>query len=135
MEVLRVETRAGRGPYVRRGYGTQLHDMADAHTDWYSDCEAHPSPSEDINPETGEPLFEEDEWLESDEVDKYFCGFVSKEQGRAWFKGWRSVLARNKMLVSVYEVDPEDVRVGVRQLVFRKDKAVLLRQGTISAMM
>lgn len=115
MNVLRAESLSGVGPYDMRyqfpewfrycSYGLQW--MINRHNKSFQ----HPGPDADgiaISPE-------------------YVCGFDGPHKARNWFSPKdRKILEDNKFFISVYDVNPEFVKVGERQAIFVKGKAKLV---------
>lgn len=113
MQVYRIETENGGGPYLglEGGMDFAIH-MA-------SNGAAHPAPHRD-GCSVGTGL-------------GYVCGFDSVEQGRRWF-GASVELARainrrrRELFVSVYDVSELFVERGKKQVMFDRDAATLVER-------
>lgn len=113
MQVYRIETESGGGPYLglEGGRDSAIHDA--------SNGAAHPAPDLDgCAVGTGRG---------------YVCGFDSVEQGRQWF-GASVELARainrrrRELAVSVYDVPEDAVEEGRTQVMFERDAATLVER-------
>ena len=103
MFVYRVEDDECHGPYI----GRSLEDRVDL---WngkanmrHNNMKTHPSPSCD--------------GIFLDEGD--YCAFDSMEKLRQWFSGDIRWLKKKKFHVSIYEIEPEKVKVGRKQVLFQ----------------
>lgn len=125
VQVLRVETKTGIGPYQDSTWGLGRR-LADDHSDG-----SHPSPKQ-----KGEPW----EGLEASNLfglysrrpdnrsiaDEY-CGFLDIEQMISWFSpGWRKLMDEAGFVLAVYECEEADVFLGEHQITFRKRDAKLV---------
>jgi len=111
MLIYRVEHRTdGYGPYADK---VALFNHADAE---------HPTFGEDF-----------EDILESADAYRYFFGFKSKRQLRAWFsKQERVILRENDYVVRVYSVNPKYVHKSEKQLIFMMGYAKALWQIKIT---
>lgn len=110
VQVFRVETPRGYGPYGAGGIATDVtkhggesfedfsYRLAVAHND-----DDHPAP-----------------WAEDLSVRKGHCGFDSLGKLSEWFKGWGKQLHDYGFRIVTFTVPDEDVQRGERQVVFRR---------------
>ena len=109
--VYRIELEDGTGVY-RSSKGNLWNKITDSMVDF----SCHPRPQED-------PVLNYDELFDV----KFSFGFSSIEQYKNWFFNpyWRKELSKYGVFLSLYEVDKEHFRNGQKQIIFRKDHAVL----------
>lgn len=113
VEVYRIETESGGGPY------TGLEDGMDLAIHLASNGPTHPGPHKD-GCDDGVAL-------------GFVCGFRDVDQGRRWF-GASVELARainrrrRELFVSVYDVPEMAVVRGDRQVMFDRDAATLVER-------
>lgn len=107
MRVYRVENCDGRGPYTS---GRDLREMTVSHN---SNLAAYPVFYRDIN-------------IDYSEARKCHCGFISINQLLQWFDGFYTLLSNNGFKVTIWEVEEEFVKIGKKQLCFRKEQSVLV---------
>ena len=110
MFVYRVENAECHGPYIGREYDSRVDTRDDKTNQRHANMKTHPCPSAD-------GLFLE-------EYD--YCAFDSMDKLQKWFKGDIRWLKMNKFHVSVYEIEPEKVKVGRRQVLFQMRYANLV---------
>ena len=114
MQVHRVETRSGDGPYRGDSYES-VKDVVYHHN--YDGREMHPSPWTD----GCYPACSDSDYLQSQE---FVCGFISEQQLRRWFASdERAGLSRHNFVHAVYDVDPQYIAEGDFQIMFRKTMA------------
>lgn len=117
MNIYRVETSAGVGPYNDIASPTTISDaLFKAHA---RDGGHHPGPWGDI------PSFKEG--------GVYKFGFASKEQLNAWFgPEAREILKRAGYVVGVYKVDGRALKRGAHQIAFNPNHATRLNEESIT---
>lgn len=113
--VFRLELKDGSGIY-RGSKGNIWNQITDSHVDLIR----HPKPQNDSK-------LEYDEYFDSE----YFFGFETIAQYEEWFSNdeWRSKFSEHELVLSTYDVEKEFIRLGKKQLIFRKDKAALREQS------
>ena len=110
MLVYRVEDAEYHGPYIGRERDIRVDTRDDKASRRHTNMKTHPCPSSD-------GLF-----LEKND----YCAFDSMEKLQKWFKGDIRWLKMNKFHVSVYEIEPEKVKVGRMQVLFQMRYANLV---------
>lgn len=129
MQVLRLETRDGYGPYI--GMNLDRHDFREfIPTFLDDDPQLHPHPVHDnLGYSYADWVFGDHDWA------SYHFGFKDSEQIGSWFfvdprDAW--ALSTVDLMVVKYEIDPADVRIGDSQVMFVKKQATKVDSyGTI----
>lgn len=106
MRVYRVENCSGCGPY--RYPGTR--EMSNAHNN---------------NPQKY-PVFYMDIDIDIIQATYYHCGFISIDQLLEWFDGFFTLLSNRGFRVTVWEVEEQYVRIGKKQLCFKREKSSMV---------
>lgn len=110
MLVYRVEDAECHGPYIGREYDSRVDTRDDTAKVRHGNMKTHPCPSCDgLNIEAGD-----------------HCGFESMYKLRTWFRGDIRWLKTNKFHISIYEIEPEKVKIGKRQVLFNMQYANLV---------
>lgn len=122
MRVYRVEHEQGQGPY--NGHFDYEDSEADELTFVISSAHTHESghPSERYyliwEPDGNGTLLGNSK--------DYVSGFISFEQFRVWFRGFRNKLTNTGFKLSVYEVPDKFVQFSDKQAVFNRKEATKL---------
>lgn len=110
MRIFRLEHSDGTGPYITSDRTGEIRkfgwDLGAAHGGF-----EHPSPYADGI-------------LDFNDAD--VCGLRTKQDVKRWFKGFGKELRRHGFTVVEFEVHPEYVKHGKRQVVFAREKAVIV---------
>lgn len=121
-QILRIEDKEGRGMY---------------HTLWsiaVTNLFGNLSVDLDKHPEPYEDKLLNEQWDSMRPDEEYFCGFVDEEQFKKWVHNpqWRKSLNFYGGIMKTYEVDECDLVVGETQVMFIKDKAMLIKEDKVT---
>lgn len=121
--IYRIEDQDLKGPYCQSNALSMNQD-----------AQRHPCPSKDSSLVYDfEAHFNPDEYTDFYVPEHYRFGFSSMSQLRAWIydDDWMIDLHDSGYHLSIYEIERSAVAIGYSQVMFNKDKAVLLRTQSI----
>ena len=114
MRVWRVENEAGDGAYQildpNATDDADYYDRRILNPAWQSDRTKHPTPYSD-------PILKW-RWCVNDDLSEYVLGFTNERAYHAWFDDSLKERIRPYCKLSIYEVLPAAVIVGMKQCVF-----------------